>query len=90
LDLDEDSGGLRRTGVDRFDSRIRGWSQLWNKITFIPQLKGHVLTPKFGKESDMWVRFEKKSPSGGRKDIFRDFRQRDLRSAICSGSAKEQ
>jgi hypothetical protein len=34
---------------------IRGWSQLRNKITFIPQLKGHVLTPKFGKESDLWV-----------------------------------
>jgi hypothetical protein len=34
---------------------------LWNKITFIPQLKGHVLTPKFGKESDLWVRFEKES-----------------------------
>jgi hypothetical protein len=48
-----------------------------------------LLTPKFGKESDMWVRFEK-SPSGGRKDVFRDFRQKDLRSAICSGSAKEQ
>jgi hypothetical protein len=61
LDLDEGSGGLRRTGVDRFDSRIRGWSQLWNKNTFIPQLKGHVLTPKFGKESDLWVRFEKGS-----------------------------
>jgi hypothetical protein len=38
---------------------IRGWSQLRNKITFIPQLKGHVLTPKFGKESDLWVRFDK-------------------------------
>jgi hypothetical protein len=61
LDLNEDSGGLRRAGVDRFNSRIRGWSQLWNKITFIPQLKGHVLTPKFGKESDLWVRFEKES-----------------------------
>jgi hypothetical protein len=61
LDLNEDSGGLRRAGVDRFNSRIRGWSQLWNKIIFIPQLKGHVLTPKFGKESDLWVRFEKES-----------------------------
>jgi hypothetical protein len=40
---------------------IRGWSQLWNKITFILQLKGHVLTPKFGKESDLWVRFDKES-----------------------------
>jgi hypothetical protein len=59
LDLNEDSGGLRRTGVDGFDLKIRGWSRLWNKITFIPQLKGHVLTPKFGKESDSWVRFDK-------------------------------
>jgi hypothetical protein len=40
---------------------IRGGSQLWNKITFIPQLKGHVLTPKFGKESDLWVQFDKES-----------------------------
>jgi hypothetical protein len=34
---------------------------LWNKITFIPQLMGHVLTPKFGKESDLWVRFDRES-----------------------------
>ena len=61
FDLDEDSGGLRRTGVDGFDLKIRGWSQLWNKITFIPQLKGHVLTPKFGKESDLWVRLDEES-----------------------------
>jgi hypothetical protein len=45
----------RRTGVDRFKLNIHGWSQLRNKITFIPRLKGHVLTPKFGKESDLWV-----------------------------------
>jgi hypothetical protein len=31
-----------------------------------------------------------KSPYGGRKDLFRDIRQRDLQSAICSSSAKEQ
>jgi hypothetical protein len=58
LDLDEDSGGLRREriGVEqiRFED-VGGWSQFHNKITFIPQLKGHVLTPKFGKESDLWV-----------------------------------
>jgi hypothetical protein len=34
---------------------------LRNKITFIPQLKGHVLTPKFGKESDLWVRLDEES-----------------------------
>ena len=32
-----------------------------NKITFIPQLKGHVLTPKFGKESDLWVQLGEES-----------------------------
>jgi hypothetical protein len=34
---------------------------LRNKITFIPQLKGHVLTPKFGKESDLGVRLDEES-----------------------------
>jgi hypothetical protein len=48
-----------------------------------------LLTPKFGKEYDMWSD-SKESPSGGRKDIFRDFWQKDPRSAICSSSAKEQ
>jgi hypothetical protein len=48
-----------------------------------------VLTPKFGKESDMWVRFEKESV-WWKEGYFKDFRQKDLRSAICSGSAKEQ
>jgi hypothetical protein len=36
---------------------------LRNKITFIPQLKGHVLTPKFGKESDLWVQLGQESVS---------------------------
>jgi hypothetical protein len=43
--------------------KIRGWSQLRNKIIFIPQLKGHVLTPKFGKESDLWVQLGQESVS---------------------------
>jgi hypothetical protein len=34
---------------------------LRNKITFIPQLKGHVLTPKFGRESDLWVQLGEES-----------------------------
>jgi hypothetical protein len=34
---------------------------LRNKITFIPQLKGHVLTPKFVKESDLWVQLGEES-----------------------------
>jgi hypothetical protein len=25
------------------------------------RIEGHVLTPKFGKESDLWVRFDKES-----------------------------
>jgi hypothetical protein len=48
-----------------------------------------LLTPKFGKESDLWVRFEKESV-WRKEGYFQRFRQRDLRSAICSGSAKEQ
>jgi hypothetical protein len=64
LDLDEDSGGFRREriGVEqiRFED-VGGWSQFRNKITFIPQLKGHVLTPKFGKESDLWVQLDEES-----------------------------
>jgi hypothetical protein len=52
----------RRTGVDRFDLKVFvAGGQLRNKITFIPQLKGHVLTPKFGKESDLWVRLDEES-----------------------------
>jgi hypothetical protein len=46
-----------------------------------------LLTPKFGKESDLWVRLDEESVWW--KDLFRDIRQRDLRSAICSRSAKE-
>jgi hypothetical protein len=30
---------------------------------FIPQLKGHMLTPKFGKESDLWVQLVQESVS---------------------------
>jgi hypothetical protein len=30
---------------------------------FIPQLKGHMLTPKFGKESDLWVQLGQESVS---------------------------
>jgi hypothetical protein len=33
------------------------------QITFIPQLKGHMLTPKFGKESDQWVQLGQESVS---------------------------
>jgi hypothetical protein len=92
LDLDEDSGGLRREriGVEqiRFED-VGGWSQFRNKITFIPQLKGHVLTPKFGKESDLWVQFDEESV-WRKEGFFRYIRQKNPRSAICFRSAREQ
>jgi hypothetical protein len=92
LDLDEDSGGLRREriGVEqiRFED-VGGWSQFGNKITFIPQLKGHVLTPKFGKESDLWFQLGKESV-WRKEGYLRSIRQKDPRSAICFRSAKEQ
>jgi hypothetical protein len=92
LDLDEDSGGLRREriGVEQIQFEdVVGWSQFRNKITFIPQLKGHVLTPKFGKESDLWV--QPGEESVWRKEgFFRYIRQKDPRSAVCFRSAKEQ
>jgi hypothetical protein len=92
LDLDEDSGGLQREriGVEqiRFED-VGGWSQFRNKITFIPQLKGHVLTPKFGKESDLWVQLDEESV-WRKEGFFRCIRQKDPRSAICFRSAREQ
>jgi hypothetical protein len=48
-----------------------------------------LLTPKFGKESDLWVRFDKESV-WWKKGYFQRYSAKDLRSAICSGSAKEQ
>jgi hypothetical protein len=92
LDLDEDSGGLRKekTGVERIRFEdVGGWSQFQNKITFIPQLKGHVLTPKFGKESDLWVQLGEEFV-WWKEGFLRCIRQRDPRSAICFLSAREQ
>jgi hypothetical protein len=92
LDLDEDSGGLRREriGVEqiRFEN-VCGWSQFRNKINFIPQWKGHVLTPKFGKESDLWVQLDEESV-WQKEGFLRCIRQKDPRSAICFRSAREQ
>jgi hypothetical protein len=92
LDVDEDYGGLRRekTGVEqiRFEDD-GGWSQFRNKITFIPPLKGHVLTPKFGKGSDLWVQLGEESVRW-KEDFFKCIRQKNLRSAICVRSAREQ
>jgi hypothetical protein len=51
--------------------------------------EGQVLTPKFGKESDLWVQLDEESV--WRKEGFlRCIRQKDLRSAICFRSAREQ
>jgi hypothetical protein len=92
LDLDEDFGGLRREriGVEqiRFED-VGGWSQFQNKITFISQLKGHVLTPKFGKESDLWVQLDEESV-WRKEGFFRRIRRKNPRSAICFRSAREQ
>jgi hypothetical protein len=89
LDLDEDSGGLRREriGVEqiRFED-VGGWSQFQNKITFIAQLKGHVLTPKFGKVSDLWVQLDEEYV-WRKEGFFRCIRQKNPRSAICFRSA---
>jgi hypothetical protein len=49
-----------------------------------------LLTPKFGKESDLWVRLDEESVRWKEGFFFRCIRQRDLRSAICFRSAKEQ
>jgi hypothetical protein len=49
----------------------------------------NLLTPKFGKESDLWVRFDKESV-WWKEGYFQRYSAKDLRSAICSGSAKEQ
>jgi hypothetical protein len=51
--------------------------------------KWYVLTPKFGKESDLWVQLGKESV-WRREGYLRCIRQKDPRSAICFRSAKEQ
>jgi hypothetical protein len=89
LDLDEDSGGLRREriGVEQIQD-VGGWSQFRNKITFIPQLKGHMLTPKFGKGPDLWVQRGEESVRK-KEGFFRRIWQKSPRSAICFRSARE-
>ena len=43
--------------LNSVDLRRRSYSQFWNKTTFIPKLRGHVLTLDFGKpeEADRWA-----------------------------------
>jgi hypothetical protein len=48
-----------------------------------------LLTPKFGKESDLWVRFDEESV-WWKERFFRCIRQKDPRSAVCFRSAREQ
>jgi hypothetical protein len=48
-----------------------------------------VLTPKFGRESDLWVQLGEESV-WRKKGFLRCVRQKDPRSAICFRSAKEQ
>jgi hypothetical protein len=49
LDLEEDSGGLRRerTGVEQIQFEdVGGWSQFRNKITFYPVIEGACVNTK--------------------------------------------
>jgi hypothetical protein len=47
-----------------------------------------LLTPKFGKESDLWVQLDEKSVRR-KEGFFRRIRQKNLRSAICFRSARK-
>jgi hypothetical protein len=47
-----------------------------------------LLTPKFGKESDLWVQLGEESVRW-KEGFFRCIRQKNPRSAICFRSAKE-
>jgi hypothetical protein len=47
-----------------------------------------LLTPKFGKESDLWVRLDEESV-WWKEGFFRCIRQKDPRSAVCFRSARE-
>jgi hypothetical protein len=57
------------------------------KITFIPKLKGHVLTPKFGKESDLWVRLGEESVRW-KEGFFRCIRQK-IRGRLSASVRQE-
>jgi hypothetical protein len=51
-------------------------------------LKHNLLTPKFGKESDLWVQLGEKSVRW-KEGFFRCIRQKNPRSAICFCSARK-
>jgi hypothetical protein len=65
--------------------RVDGAVDMIQKI----QLAKCVLTPKFGKESDLWVQLGEKSVRW-KEGFFRCVRQKNPRSAICFHSAREQ
>jgi hypothetical protein len=49
------------------------YGQFRNKITFIPKLKGHMLTPKtVMRDADLWAKFGNKFHSTG-KNLIRGF-----------------
>jgi hypothetical protein len=48
-----------------------------------------LLTPKFGKESDLWVQRDEESVRR-KEGFFRCNRQKNPRSAICFRSARQQ
>jgi hypothetical protein len=54
-----------------------------------PPHESPLLTPKFGKESDLWVQLDEESV-WWKEGFLRCIRQKDLRSAICFRSAREQ
>jgi hypothetical protein len=47
-----------------------------------------LLTPKFGKESDLWVQLGEKSVRR-KEGFFRRIQQKNPRSAICFHSARK-
>jgi hypothetical protein len=53
--------------------------QIWKKL---------LLTPKFGKESDLWVQRGEESVRQ-KEGFFRRIRQKSLRSAVCFRSARK-
>jgi hypothetical protein len=66
------------------------WDTLRNfGYTTYPEYSTRELTPKFGKESDLWVQLDEESV-WRKEGLFRCIRQKDPWSAICFRSAREQ